>query len=135
MNKLQADVFKEKGNKACKHKKYQEAVELYTKALDLYESAIYYTNRSFAKLKLGNPQDALNDANRAIKLDKDYTKSYNRRADAYFALGSYQCALEDYRKVDNVYPSGSSIKERIEECNKLLNQGDVYRNVCICTIF
>ena len=108
-------------------------MELYSKALDLYETSIYYFNRSLAKLKLGNLRDALNDANRAIELNKDYTKAYSRRAEIYFLLGSYELALKDYTKVENIH-SSSTTKKRIEECNSRLQEGNNYSDVYVHTV-
>ena len=47
----------------------------------------YYSNRSFAHIKMENYGLAIQDADEAIKIDSDYTKSYYRKADASIALG------------------------------------------------
>ena len=118
----QANSLKEEGNKAFREQEFSHAVELYTKALHLNQTSIYYANRSVANLMNGSPQEALSDANKAIGLDKDDVQSFVRRADAYWALGSYERALEDYTRAHNFKPSNSLYMERVEECNKILRQ-------------
>lgn len=56
-------------------RKYREAVELYSKAIELNECvAAYYGNRSFAYLKLESYGFALADASKALELDSLYVK-------------------------------------------------------------
>lgn len=46
--KEQAQKFKNEGNALVKEKKYKEAVEKYTQAIECQESAIFYCNRAAA---------------------------------------------------------------------------------------
>lgn len=56
-------------------KRYEEAIEHYTLALDLDPTvAVYYGNRSFAHLKMESYGFALMDASSALELDKTYIK-------------------------------------------------------------
>lgn len=81
-------------------KRYNEAIELYTKAIDLNPNvAVYYGNRSFAYLKTECFGYALNDATKAIELDKNYLKGYYRRAASHMALGKFKLALRDFEAV------------------------------------
>lgn len=55
--------------------KYDEALSLYTKAIDLNPQVpAYYGNRSFCYIKTEYFGSALEDANKAIDLDKKYIK-------------------------------------------------------------
>ena len=57
---------------ACK---YQDAIDEYSKAVDLDPSnAVLYGNRSAAHLKMESYGYALQDASTAIELDKAYVK-------------------------------------------------------------
>ena len=57
---------------ACK---YQDAIDEYTKAVELDPSnAVLYSNRSAAHLKMESYGYALQDASTAIELDKAYVK-------------------------------------------------------------
>ena len=54
--------------------KYSDAVDLYTKAINLSETAVFYANRSFAYIKMELFGAALTDASKAIELDPNYIK-------------------------------------------------------------
>lgn len=85
---------------------FDEAVELYTKAIELCETeAVYYANRSFAYLKTELYGGALSDASKAIEIDPKYSKAYYRRATANMALGKFKLALKDYEAVYRAHPN------------------------------
>jgi serine/threonine-protein phosphatase 5 len=99
-----AEAFKNKGNEYFKESKFSEALEEYTKAIELNveeakKAAIYYANRSFAQIKLENYGFAIEDATQAINKDPNYPKGYYRRASAYFALGKYKNAVANFKRV------------------------------------
>lgn len=60
---------------------------------------MFFANRSISNLRLENFGYALNDASKAIELDKSYTKAYYRRAAAHMSLGKYKLALKDFEYV------------------------------------
>ena len=62
------------GNQSFSNGNFQKAIELYTQAIELEKSAIYFANRSFAYFELGQFKDSLEDAEIAINLNKDYAK-------------------------------------------------------------
>lgn len=58
--------------------KYDKAIDLYTKAIELCPSeATYYGNRSFAYLKTELYGAALDDASKSIELDRNFLKVSN----------------------------------------------------------
>ncbi|CAH8434632.1 unnamed protein product [Heterobilharzia americana] len=101
----EAEAFKEEANKFFKDGEYDKAIEAYTKAIDICESAVYLANRSLAYLRTECFGYALDDASRAINVDSSYVKGYYRRASAHMALGQYKEALADYETVIRVAPS------------------------------
>ena len=67
--------------------KYDEALSLYTKAIELNPKVpAYYGNRSFCYVKTEYYGYALEDANKAIELDKTYIKVCSMRFQ--FEVGS-----------------------------------------------
>lgn len=64
------------------------------------EQPMFYGNRSMAYLKKELYGSALQDANVAVRLDRNYSKGYYRRATAYMALGRLNLALKDYDTVN-----------------------------------
>ena len=74
-----AQQFKDEGNKAFKSGDYNQAIEHYTKAIELDSTnPTYYSNRSGAQFNLGKFQDALNDAQKCIEVDPNFQKGYVR---------------------------------------------------------
>jgi serine/threonine-protein phosphatase 5 len=96
--------------------KFAQAAELYTQAIELLPTAIFYSNRAMAYIKQENYGLAIIDANEAIRYvvcyraeqsfttsfriyrrDPNYLKAYYRRASANFALSKYKVALKDFK--------------------------------------
>lgn len=118
-----AEALKSEANEYFKQEKFQQAVEFYTKALELNpKKAVYYANRSIANLRLENFGYALNDASKAIECDRNYLKAYYRRAAAHMALGKYKIALKDYERVYKVKPNDADAKKKYTECKKIVQQ-------------
>jgi tetratricopeptide (TPR) repeat protein len=65
--KALADSKKDEGNQLLANHKYALAVEKYTEAIALFPTAIYYSNRAQALIKLESFAYAVQDANEAIK--------------------------------------------------------------------
>lgn len=119
----QAEVLKAEANEYFKQEKFQQAVDLYSKALELNPNkSVYYANRSIANLRLENFGYALTDASKAIECDKNYLKAYYRRAAAHMALGKYKVALKDYERVYKVKPNDADAKKKFTECKKIVQQ-------------
>uniref|UniRef100_A0A8D2PHW7 Serine/threonine-protein phosphatase n=1 Tax=Zosterops lateralis melanops TaxID=1220523 RepID=A0A8D2PHW7_ZOSLA len=88
------------GEAVQQRKDYENAVKLYSSAIELNPSnAIYYGNRSLAYLRTECYGYALADATRAVQLDAKYVKGYYRRAASNMALGKFKAALRDYETV------------------------------------
>lgn len=119
----QAELLKAEANEYFKQEKFQQAVDLYSKALELNPNkSVYYANRSISNLRLENFGYALTDASKAIECDKNYLKAYYRRAAAHMALGKYKVALKDYERVYKVKPNDADAKKKFTECKKIVQQ-------------
>ncbi|KAL9609018.1 MAG: hypothetical protein Q9167_006181 [Letrouitia subvulpina] len=84
------------GNKAYGDKSYNEAIELYGKAILCKPDPIFYSNRAACYNALGNWDKVVEDTTAAISLDNEYVKALNRRANAYEHLEMFSEALLDY---------------------------------------
>ena len=119
----QAEALKTEANEYFKQEKFQQAVDLYTKAIEINpKKAVYHANRSIANLRLENFGYALSDASKSIECDKNYLKAYYRRAAAHMALGKYKIALKDYERVYKVKPNDADAKKKFTECKKIVQQ-------------
>jgi DnaJ family protein C protein 7 len=118
---------KEKANDVFKNGKYQEAIELYTKLLEIdpnnknFNSTIY-ANRALCYQKLGNNMEALKDINISINLNERYFKAYMRRGNIYMNLKMYEEAKYDFQKVKDAEPGNADANRLVEEAKKLEKQ-------------
>ena len=58
--------------------KYSLAAEKYSEAINLCPTAVFFSNRAFAMIKMESYGSAISDANEAITLDPAYIKAYYR---------------------------------------------------------
>eukprot|EP00163_Fabomonas_tropica_P005512 TRINITY_DN15034_c0_g1_i1.p1 TRINITY_DN15034_c0_g1~~TRINITY_DN15034_c0_g1_i1.p1 ORF type:complete len:545 (-),score=72.19 TRINITY_DN15034_c0_g1_i1:134-1768(-) len=101
---LKPEELKDLGNAAFKRKDFDEAIKLYTRALDRDSEMIsLYSNRAFAYVKRGlvaqeggdlekcqeDMRAALADCDSGLERDQKHVKSIFRRAQALFHLGRY----------------------------------------------
>lgn len=113
----EAESHKLQGNSYVKENKYTQAIDSFTRAIDLKietkNNSIYLSNRAFINLKIENFGLALEDANKAIEIDPSYIKAYYRRASAYLFLRKYDEALTDLRLLFTHFPNDEDIKLKI----------------------
>ena len=84
------------GNTAYGDKRYNEAIDLYGKAILCKPDPIFYSNRAACYNALGDWDKVVEDTTAAIALNSEYVKALNRRANAYEHLEKYSEALLDY---------------------------------------
>ena len=89
---VEANKCKELGNKAFKQEDWDEALEQYTRAIDLAqddckEKAIFYKNRAAVYLKLDEFKRAALDCDLAMEIVPNDLKALFRRCQAYEAMG------------------------------------------------
>ena len=79
--KEEADKLRENGNLAVKSYRFKEALDLYSSAIAL-SSGDYrlFCNRALCYLKLGQPQNALDDCQQCLSLNPCYSKALQRKA-------------------------------------------------------
>lgn len=97
--------YKVLGNKAFSQKLYSQAIDEYTKAIELGEKiipsikfddlAIFFQNRAACNEALKNYEEVIKDCTRAIEYKKTYAKAYLRRAKAHEQLESFEKAILD----------------------------------------
>ncbi|CAH00218.1 Sgt2p [Kluyveromyces lactis] len=98
--KAKAEELKLQGNKAMAAKKFDEAIEKYTAAIEVSPSnAVYYSNRAAAYSSLKQYEQAVKDAEQAIEVDPTYSKGFSRLGFAKYALNKPEEALDAYKKV------------------------------------
>lgn len=87
----EAEEHKARGNGLLKDGKFCDAVEAYTKAIELNPAiAAFWSNRSHANLKAGQLDEALRDAEEAVVLHPSWAKGHHRKAKALQELGRFE---------------------------------------------
>jgi len=101
--------YNHKGNRSKNH---NEAIDLYTKAIEHNPKFIYYSNRARAKINNRDYDGAIVDAKEAIERynkygdggsNEDGGESYRLLGEAYSGLGEYQNAINSYTEAINWY--------------------------------
>ena len=73
--------LREQGNEEVEHKRFTEALKLYSKAIDLSTGDYrLFCNRSLCYLKLGDPQKALEDCDKCLSLKSNFHRAVIRKA-------------------------------------------------------
>ncbi|CAL1529700.1 unnamed protein product [Lymnaea stagnalis] len=117
--KTKAEQCKEEGNKCVKEGKYTEAVFHYTEAIKHEpNTAVLYSNRSLAFLKIDQLFLAMEDAQKAIKLEPSWPKGYFRKAEIEVKAGHYNKALVSYKQALIRDPNIEGIAAAIAKTNK-----------------
>lgn len=121
----EAEALKNKGNTCMQEKKYAQARDYYTEALEVAPSGptshVYYSNRAAALLSMRNFTEAVWDAERSINLKPKYAKAHARLGLAKFLLGHYESAVKAYTKAVQLEPNNKSSIQYLEKSKKKLS--------------
>jgi tetratricopeptide (TPR) repeat protein len=105
-----AKEFYEKGLEKAQAGKLEDAIELFSKSIELQPEDYYsWYNRGIANTMLDNYEDALPDFEQTVKLAPDYKKGWLNRGTTKKHLTDYEGALSDYSyaiKLDPNYADG-----------------------------
>ena len=76
-----ANQLRQEGNLAVKSNRFEEALHLYSSAIALSSDDYrLFCNRALCHLKLGQPQNALDDCQKCLSLEPCYSKALQRKA-------------------------------------------------------
>ncbi|KAI8814740.1 hypothetical protein BJ742DRAFT_671236 [Cladochytrium replicatum] len=116
------EALRKEGNDAFEKGSYSEAVELYTKLIDVdtedsVPRARVFSNRATARSKLGIHDLAIKDCTAAIDVlekIKFPTPLYLRRADCYSKISKYDDAVRDYTLLDKMSPNDPEVQRALK---------------------
>lgn len=92
-----AREFYEKGLERAQAEKFEEAIEFFSKSIELQPEDYYsWFNRGLAKKILGLYEDALIDLDQTVKLAPKYKNGYLTRGSTRKRLTDYNGAISDY---------------------------------------
>lgn len=122
-NVAKAAEFKNLGNKAFTEEKFEEALDYFTKAIELNPNDhVFYSNRSGCYASLKNYQEALNDANKCISIKPDWAKGYTRKGLAQFYLNDYDGAIQTYEGALQIDPNNQQLKTDLARAQDAKNK-------------
>lgn len=119
MSSEEAQAAKAAGSAAWTQGQYDRAVEHFSKAISLGGSdkdfqKVIYSNRSAAYLKLNKLQQALDDANKCIEADSQWSKGYSRKGDALYALRRYTDSYNAYNSGLRYASGDATLREKVD---------------------
>lgn len=128
MSKAAAVAKKNEGNNFFKEKKYVEAIQKYTEAIELDKSDVtFFSNRSACYAALEKWQEAAEDGRQCVITDKNFVKGYFRAALGYQKLGNLDSALDYVKRGLGVDFQNADLKKmsrEIEEAMRLKRVDD-----------
>ncbi|KAJ8916639.1 hypothetical protein NQ315_000284 [Exocentrus adspersus] len=128
MNQIEdAERYKEEGNEAFKNSNWDQAVKLYTKAINLTskdsrDAAVYYKNRAAAHLKLGDYQAAVEDCDKCLAIIPSDPKGLFRRCQALEALQRYEEAYKDATQIFKDDPGNKAVQPVLQRLFKIVQE-------------
>ena len=118
-----AASWKEKGNKFVQERQYAEALNCYSKAIELdANDPILYSNRSAMYYNLNYFDNAIIDAEMAITLRPTYAKAYLRKGNALEGLKRYKEALDSYEAGLKQDPDNEQLIEAQKKLKELMEK-------------
>ncbi|XP_022895767.1 RNA polymerase II-associated protein 3 isoform X7 [Olea europaea var. sylvestris] len=119
---VDANSEKELGNEFFKQKKFNEAIDCYSRSIAFSPTAVAYANRAMAYIKIKRFQEAENDCTEALNLDDRYIKAYSRRSTARKELGKLKESIDDTSFALRLDPHNQEIKKQYAELKSLLEK-------------
>ncbi|KAL1961291.1 hypothetical protein VTO42DRAFT_19 [Malbranchea cinnamomea] len=109
---------KDEGNAAFKARKYREAIEIYTRGLEIDPSnrdinSKLLQNRAQAYSNLKEYEKAIEDCTKALEFDPTYIKARRTRAKAYGGAGNWDEAVRELKNIAENHPEEKGIREEI----------------------
>ncbi|KAG6371676.1 putative stress-induced protein STI1 [Boletus reticuloceps] len=114
-DKKKAEKHKQTGNTQMSAKKYDAAIDSYSKAIALDPTnAVYFSNRAAAHSSKGDHTSAVEDARKAIEVDPSFVKAYSRLGHAHYNLGDYKAAAAAFSKGTELDPTNENLKSGLK---------------------
>ena len=110
--------IKDEGNAAFKARKYREAIDLYTKGLEVDPNnrdinSKLLQNRAQAHININEYDKAIKDCTSALEFDPSYIKARRVRAKANGGAGNWDEALKELKDIAESNPNEKGIQEEI----------------------
>ncbi|CAG9557921.1 unnamed protein product [Danaus chrysippus] len=120
-DRVEAEKLKNEGNEFMKAERHKEALEKYSRAIELDpQNSVFFCNRAAAHFKLGEHESAVADAMAALALQPNYGKAYGRLGIALTALDRHTEARNAFARAVQLEPDNDSYKENLKMAEERL---------------
>lgn len=118
-----ANSYYKAGLKLTDEKKHYEAIDSYTKAIDLFPQFFEaIDNRAFCKMDLGLWSDAIEDFKISLQQNPNSLLAEFSIGECYFKMGDYQNAKQQFEKAYSIDPDHQAPKQFLNKINAILNK-------------
>eukprot|EP01118_Nematostelium_gracile_P010886 TRINITY_DN3816_c0_g1_i4.p1 TRINITY_DN3816_c0_g1~~TRINITY_DN3816_c0_g1_i4.p1 ORF type:complete len:832 (+),score=244.16 TRINITY_DN3816_c0_g1_i4:46-2541(+) len=130
---MSAEEWKKKGNEAFYNNDNDQAIDFYSKAIELEpKNHVLFSNRSAAYAKKSQWQKSLDDAKKSIEYDPTFVKGYIRAAAAYEELDKHDEAYEVVKDGLKYHPNDPTLQESFNSWmkkQKVIQNKDPFTNL------
>jgi len=117
-----ANNYYKSGLALTDHKKHDEAIEAYSKAIDLFPQFFEaIDNRAFCKMDLGLWEDAIQDFKLPLQQNPNSVLAEFSIGECYFKMGDYENAKKQFEIAHNINPEHHAPMLFLEKVNAILN--------------
>ncbi|KAI1765632.1 heat shock protein [Hypoxylon sp. FL1150] len=117
------DELKALGNKAIAEKKFDEAVDAFTKAISIDPTNhILYSNRSAAYASKKDWTSALKDAEKTTEIKPDWPRGWGRKGAALHGSGDLLGASDAYEEGLKLDPNNAGLKSSLASVQRAMEQ-------------
>jgi len=120
-NKAKALEAKKEGNGFYKQKKWNEAIEAYSRAIELDDTEVsFFSNRSACYVGLKDYENSLKDAEKCIEIKPGFAKGYSRKGFALLNLNKFEEAVDAYEAGVKKFPNDEKLKTDLQQAKERL---------------
>lgn len=120
------DQYKAKGNEAFKAKNHEDAINWYSKAIevdpDIEAAGALYSNRAASYTALNQFEKAVSDGENCIRVRPNWLKGWFRKAVALESLGRLDEALKAFDGSLTTEPNNEEIQEKVNSLRLEINE-------------
>lgn len=118
-----ANNYYKEGFRLTDEKKHYEAIDAYSKAIDLFPQFFEaIDNRAFSKMDLNLWSDAIDDFKLSLQLNPNSLLAEFSIGECYFKAGDFQNAKRQFEIAHNIDPSQQAPIQFLHRVNAILNK-------------